>query len=97
MAPMGRTDRYANRAFMKINIDIPPENSNLKMSEFDFKMYLGVKLYEEGVMSSGLAARILGMERDDFILNMGKYGKSIFDKTDEEIKRDSEAAKQFIR
>ena len=81
---------------MKIDIDIPPD-IDLGLSEFDFKMILGVALYEKGLMSSGLAARILGIDRAEFILNMGKYGFSIFDKPEDEIMKDAEVAGQFVR
>ena len=83
---------------MKINIELNiPDSANFNLSEFDYKMYLGVKLYEERLMSSGYAAQILGIEKADFILNMGNYGESIFDKSDEELKRDMEVAARFIR
>jgi len=81
---------------MKIELNMP-DDAGWGLSEFDLKMYLGVKLYEEGLMSAGLAAEILGIEYADFILNMGKYGKSVFYKSDEEIKKDSEVAGQFVR
>jgi len=81
---------------MKIALNIPPD-VDLGLSEFDLKMHLGVKLYESGLVSSGFAAEILGLDKSDFILNMSSYGKSVFDKPDEELKRDKEIAKQFIR
>ena len=81
---------------MQIILDIPSD-TNLGMSEFDLKMIIGVSLYEKGIMSSGFAAKILGIERRDFILNMGKYGKSILEKTEEELKEDAIIAKQFVR
>ncbi|MCL2069746.1 MAG: UPF0175 family protein [Treponema sp.] len=81
---------------MQIILNIPP-GIDLGFSEFDLKMHIGVSLYEKGLMSSGFAAEILGIDRADFILNMGKYGKSIFDISDEELKKDMDIAKQFIR
>jgi predicted HTH domain antitoxin len=81
---------------MQITLNIPPA-ADLKMSEFDLKMTIGVALYEKGVMSSGFAAEILGIPRADFIRNMGKYGRSILEKTDDEIKEDALVAKQLLR
>ena len=81
---------------MQITLNIPP-TADLGMSEFDLKMTIGVALYEKGVMSSGFAAEILGIPRADFIRNMGKYGRSIFEKTEDELKQDALVAKQFIR
>ena len=81
---------------MQIILNIPPD-VNLGMSEFDFKMTIGVALYEKGIMSSGLAAEILGIERRDFITAMANYGKTIFEKTEDELKEDIVIAKQFIQ
>ena len=82
---------------MQIVLNIPPESDMGQMSEFDLKMTIGVALYEKGIVSSGFAAEILGIKRRDFISCMGKYGKSIFDRTEEELKKDIEVARQFIR
>jgi len=81
---------------MQIVLNIPPDK-DLGMSEFDLKMTIGVALYEKGVMSSGFAAEILGITRADFIRNMGKYGRSILEKTEDEIKQDALVARQAIR
>ena len=81
---------------MKITLDIP-QDTNLGMSEFDLKMTIGVALCEKGIMSSGFAAEILGIPLGDFILGMGKYGRSVFEKTEEELKEDSAIARQFIQ
>ena len=72
-------------------------HDTIDMSEFDRKMYIGVSLYEKDLMSSGLAAKTVDLEREEFILNMGKYGKSIFEITEEELKEEMLIAKQFIR
>ena len=81
---------------MQIVLNIPP-SSNLGISEFDLKMIIGMSLYEKGIMSSGLAAEVLGIPRRDFIASMGKYGKPIYEKTEEEPKKDMVIAKQFIQ
>ena len=81
---------------MKILLNIPP-NIDLGMSEFDIKMTIGTSLYEKGIMSSGLAAEVVGIERYTFIENMGKYGKSILEKTEEELKEDMAVAKRCVR
>jgi predicted HTH domain antitoxin len=81
---------------MRIILDIP-ENVELDVSEYDIKMLLACKLYEEGILDTGYAAKSIGMKRADFILEMGKYGKSIFDIPEEEIERDMKNAAKFIR
>jgi predicted HTH domain antitoxin len=81
---------------MKIILNLP-KDIDLGLTEFDYKMILGVALYEKNYMSSGLAAEILGIDRSDFIINMGKYGKSIYEKSEEEIKEDMIVAERFVR
>ena len=77
-----------------LELDIP---DNLKFSEYDLKMHLGVKLYEDGLIGTGSAAHIIGMERADFIRKMGKYGGNIFQTTPEEFEQDFLNARQAIR
>jgi len=80
-----------------INVDLPDDH-DCGLTEYDLKMHLGVKLYEDGLVSSGFAARMLGMERRDFLENMGSYGGEIFKMGDEEeIKKECEIARQFAR
>ena len=83
---------------MKLLIEIElPDDLNFELSEYDLKMHLGVKLYEDGLLSTGFVASMLGMERRDFLENMGKYGGEIFKATPEEIAQEMEVVKQFIR
>jgi predicted HTH domain antitoxin len=42
---------------------------------------LFAKLYEQGLLSSGRAAQLLGISRWDFLDLLGRYGVSIFDET----------------
>ncbi|MGD2087077.1 MAG: UPF0175 family protein [Candidatus Aminicenantes bacterium] len=43
-----------------------------------------IKLYELGKISSGMAAKVLGISRVDFIELLGKYKVSIFPYEDKE-------------
>ena len=65
-------------------------------SEYDIKMFIAVCLYEKGILDSGAAAESIGMDYTDFIMDMGKYGKSIFDMSEDEIERDVKNAERFI-
>jgi predicted HTH domain antitoxin len=38
-----------------------------------------VRLYEQGLLSSGRAAHLLGMSRWEFLDLLGRYGVSLFD------------------
>jgi len=80
---------------MKITLDID-DKFNEKYSEHDIKMFFAVGMYEKGIMSTGDLARMVGTSRVDFALEMGKYGQSVFDMSEEEITRDVENAKQFL-
>ena len=55
-------------------------------------MAAAAKLYEMGKMSSGHAAEFAGLSRIQFLQNMGYYGVSIFDMTDEELDQDLQNA-----
>jgi len=80
---------------MKITLNIDDKFKS-QYSEHDLKMFAAVGLYEKGIMCTADLAQALGMSRADFILEMGKYGESIFDMPEEEINRDIENAKQFF-
>ena len=51
-----------------------------------------LKLFELGRISSGLAARLAGMARVEFLLLCGQYGVSVFQQNEEELAEDLEAA-----
>jgi len=80
---------------MKIMLDID-DKLKTQYSEHDLKMFAAVGLYEKGIMTTGDLAKAVGVSRADFILEMGKYGESVFDMNEDEIKRDVENAKQFL-
>jgi len=80
---------------MKITLDIDDKFQG-QYSEHDLKMLAAVGLYEKGIMTTGDLARAVGVTRADFILEMGKYGESVFDMPENEINRDVENAKQFL-
>ena len=81
---------------MQIILNIP-ENVELNCSEYDIKMYLAVSLYEKGILDTGYAAKTIGMKRADFILEMNKYGKSVFDIPENELLMDVNNAAKFIQ
>jgi len=61
---------------------------SVKMSEFDLKMTLAAKLYEDGTLSGGQAADLAGVSKRVFLENLGKYGVSIFGYSAEEAMDD---------
>ena len=65
-----------------INIEYPESLANsLRLSEKDFESEMKksslVKLYELGRVSSGVAARVLGLSRLDFLELLAKYNVSV--------------------
>ncbi|MEI6788278.1 MAG: UPF0175 family protein [bacterium] len=57
----------------------------------EIQLMAALKLYEAGRISSGLAAKLAGVSRADFLLQCGQYGVTIFQQTAEEISADAEA------
>jgi predicted HTH domain antitoxin len=61
---------------------------SVQMSDFDLKMTLAAKLYEDGTLSGGQAAELVGISKRSFLELLGKYGVSIFGYTAEELRED---------
>ena len=61
---------------------------SVQLSEFDIKMTLAAKLYEDGTLSGGQAADLVGISKRDFLEQIGKYGVSIFGYSAEELRDD---------
>lgn len=53
-----------------LEIEIP---TGTKYSESELKEFFLAKLFETGDISSGVAAKILGIERKDFMQLLSKY------------------------
>ncbi len=64
--------------------------AGVELTEFDLKMLLGAKLYEDGTLSGGQAAALAGVTKREFLESLGKYGVSIFGYTAEELREDLE-------
>ncbi|WP_296620243.1 UPF0175 family protein [Marivirga sp.] len=65
-----------------INIEYPESLANtLKLSDLEFKSEMKttslIKLYEMGKLSSGVAAKVLGISRLDFLELLAKYNVSM--------------------
>ncbi len=68
-----------------ITIHIP---DSIVESEFEIEMALASKWYEEGRLSSGQAAEMLGLSKRTFIELLGKYGVSVFGYDFDDLKND---------
>ncbi len=74
---------------MKIVIEVPDE---LNLKEDEIKIAALAKLYELGKISSGKAAKLLGITRIEFLDLLGKYKVQISPDTEEELLKDIENA-----
>lgn len=55
---------------------IIPED--VEYNDHDLSMRIATKLYEDGTLSSGQAAKMVGVSKRTFIELLGKYGVSLF-------------------
>ncbi|MCU0510855.1 MAG: UPF0175 family protein [Anaerolineae bacterium] len=56
--------------------------------ETEARLLLGLKLYETGKLSTGLAAQVAGMPRAVFLFELSRHGLSPFGQSPEEIEED---------
>jgi len=63
-----------------------PDTGNI--NSFDISVYLAAKMYEDGFLSSGQAADMIGLTKRAFIEIIGKYGVSVFCNNVEDLKKD---------
>jgi predicted HTH domain antitoxin len=54
-----------------------------------------LELYRQGELSSGKAAQLLGMEREDFIRHASAQGIPYFQLRGEDLRRELDASKKF--
>ncbi len=76
-----------------MTIDCGPELAvalGRRESELDkeLRMASALKLFELGRISSGLAARLAGISRVEFLLTCGQYGVTVFQQTETELNND---------
>jgi predicted HTH domain antitoxin len=56
---------------LSLELDLP---EGVKLSEHDAAMIIAGKLWQEGYISYGKAAQIVGISKREFIESLGKYG-----------------------
>lgn len=82
---------------LSFNVNYPEELPDLlQKSRNDFekeaRIAMAVKLFELKKISSGIAAKMAGMERVEFLLNLHNYGAAMIDLDPDELKSDLENA-----
>lgn len=58
-----------------ITIELP---DSIELTDFDAKIIIAGRLYQQAKLSSGQAAELVGISKLSFIELMGKYGYSYF-------------------
>ncbi len=81
----------------KIVIDYPnvlPDFLQITRVQFEqeAKMAMAAKLFEMKRLSSGVAARMIGIDRVTFLLNLHRFGVAMIDLEEEELLADIENA-----
>ncbi|GGK65365.1 UPF0175 family protein [Rufibacter glacialis] len=61
---------------------------SLDINELELKILLAGELYEREKLSLGQAAELTGLSKRAFIEVMGRYGFSLFSKSDEDLLSD---------
>lgn len=68
-----------------LKLDLP---ENLRITDFDLKMMIASRLFDEGQLSSGQAAKLVGISKRAFIEVLGKYNVSVFGYDFSELEED---------
>jgi predicted HTH domain antitoxin len=58
----------------------------------EIQLMAALRMFESGRISSGLAAKLAGMSRVEFLFVCGQQGISVFQETLDEIESDAKAA-----
>jgi predicted HTH domain antitoxin len=70
---------------MGFYVELP---SDLMATDFDLKMIFASKLFDEGLITSGQGAKMVGISRRSFIELLGRYGVSAFQTQEDELLQD---------
>jgi len=65
---------------------------SIELDEKDIEMMVASRLYEEGKLSLGQAAELVGLSKRTFAELLGKYGVSMFNYPASDLSRDIENA-----
>ena len=82
----------------QITIECPDDllvslGTTLEQFEREARFALAAKLFEQGRLSSGKAARIAGMDRVAFLLSLHRLGVSVIDLDESEMQHEERYAR----
>lgn len=72
-----------------LTLDIP---DSVELNEHEVKMLVAGKLYEQGKLTLGQAAQLVGLTKRAFIEVIGKYGFSVVSDSVDDLHSDIENA-----
>jgi predicted HTH domain antitoxin len=70
---------------MEVIIKVPDD---LGLTDRELRMNLAAKLFDQGLISSGQGAAMVGISKTEFIRQIGRYGVSLFQYTADEMLED---------
>ncbi len=70
---------------MSIQLNIP---DGLNKTQFELSMLFASKLFDEGLITTGQGAGMVGLSKQAFIEMLGKYNVSIFQYDFDEVEED---------
>ncbi|WP_421879753.1 UPF0175 family protein [Marinoscillum sp.] len=74
-----------------ITLNIPEE-----IDEKEVTMVVASQLYQQGKLSSGQAADLVGITKREFVESLGKYGVSVFSDSVEDLEHDVLSLNKFL-
>ncbi len=82
-----------SKELLQLIIDYPPSlpdalQRSREQFEQEAKMAMAVKLFEMKRLSSGMAARLAGVDRVSFLLDLHRYGVAMIDLDEKELQSD---------
>ena len=83
--PTDLDDKSAIREIRDLRLRLP---EGIQASQFELSMLFAAKLFEEGLITSGQGAEMVGLSKQAFIELLGKYKVSIFQYDIDEIEED---------
>lgn len=72
-------NRKSITAYEKLTIELPDE-----VDEKEARMTIAYALFDKGILSSGQAAKFVGISKREFLETVGQYGVSIFGESEED-------------
>ncbi len=74
-----------------ITLNVPED-----LEQDEAAIILASQLYQQGKVSAGQAAELVGLSKEDFIVLLSKYGVSVFSESTQDFEQDIVSLKKFL-